>query len=70
MIPRDRTQRPGHINYVVSLLLHHVYGEELRYADHNEIIGVLECIKQEFYRRQTIPYEDGKIRQQGDLTEV
>ncbi len=67
MIPQDRMARPGHINYVVSLLLDKIYGNAMRYADHNEVIGVLECIKDEFYRRKTAPYEDKKILEEGDL---
>lgn len=70
LISADRMERPGHINYVVSLLLEKVYGKQLRYADHNEVIGVLSCIQQEFYRRKTAPYEDEKIESEGDLTEV
>ena len=70
LVPADRTIRPGHINYVVSLLLEKVYGKKLRYADHNEVIGVLNCIAAEFYRRKTAPYEDIKIGDEGDLDEL
>ena len=69
-VPTDRGARPGHINYIVSLLIERVYGKTLRYADHNEVVGVLNCIAQEFYRRKTVPYEDQKIVEEGDLTEV
>ncbi len=70
LIPQDRMARPGHINYVVSLLLEKVYGKDLRYADHNEVVGVLTCIADEFYRRKTAPYEDIKIKEEGDLTDL
>ena len=70
LIPHDPTRRPGHINYVVSLLLNKVYGDAPRYSEHNEVVGVLECIKQEFYRRNTAPYEDIKIAEQGDLKDL
>jgi hypothetical protein len=33
------------------------------------ITGVLENIKQEFYRRIAAPYEDTKIIQNGDIKE-
>ena len=69
-IPADRMQRPGHINYIVSLLVEKVYGKEMRYADHNEVVGVLNCIALEFYRRKTSPYEDLKIKEEGDLTDL
>ena len=70
LIPQDRLKRPGHMNYVVSLLINKVYGSSMRYADHNEVIGVLSSIQSEFYRRHTAPYEDQKIKEEGDLTEV
>ena len=70
LIPQDRNLRPGHMNYVLSLLIEKVYGRALRYADHNEVVGMLACVSQEFYRRKTAPYEDLKISQEGDLHEV
>lgn len=70
LIPEDRMQRPGHINYVVSLLIEKIYGKQLRYADHNEIVGVLNCIALEFYRKKTTPYEEDKIREEGDLSDL
>ena len=70
IIPQDRMSRPGHMNYLVSLLIEKVYGSSMRYADHNEVIGVLNSICLEFYRRKTAPYEDIKIKEEGDLTEL
>lgn len=70
IVPKDRMQRPGHMNYIVSLLIEKVYGTELRYSDHNEVIGFLNCIALEFYRRKTAPYEDLKIKEEGDLTDL
>ena len=68
MIPKDHNLRAGHFNYIVSLLLEKTYGKNIRYADHNEVIGVLNCIMLEFYRRKTAPYEDIKMKSEGDLT--
>ena len=56
----------GELNYVVTRLLKEVY--PLRYFHINKAIGVLECIKQEFYRRVAAPYEDVKIKESGDVT--
>ena len=67
LVPSDHMQRAGHLNYVITQLLRTTYGQRMRYADHNEVIGVLECIKQEFYRRATAPYEDEKIVSEGDV---
>jgi len=63
----DPTKRAGHLNYAVTRLILDVYGRDLRYWQHNEIIGMLECCKQEFYRRQTGPYEDVCIKKNGDV---
>lgn len=65
----------GHLNYVITSLITRVYtdylkkegGLNLNYSDHNEIIGLLECAKMEFYRRKTAPYEDKKIKENGDV---
>ena len=59
--------RAGNLNYAITKLLKTVYGAKLRYADHNEIIGMLDCAKQEWYRRCTAPYEDEKIASNGDV---
>ncbi len=67
LVPEDRMSRPGHLNYIISLLIERIYGSELRYADHNEVMGVLHCVAAEFYRRKTAPYEDTKIASEGDL---
>ena len=40
---------------------------ELRYDNINEVIGVLECAKQEFYRRIAAPLENSKIADNGDV---
>jgi len=63
----DDQKTPGHLNYIITSLLLKVYGRNIRYYQHNEIIGMLECCKQEFYRRQTSPYEDICIKKNGDV---
>ena len=55
----------GELNYVVTRILKEVY--PLRYYHINKAVGVLECIKQEFYRRVAAPYEDLKIKESGDV---
>jgi hypothetical protein len=55
----------GELNYVVSKILREVY--PLRYFHINKAIGVLECIKLEYYRRVAGPYEDSKIEETGDI---
>ena len=55
----------GHLNYIVTRIIKEVY--PLRYYHINKAMGVLECIKHEFYRRVAAPYEDTKIEQNGDV---
>jgi hypothetical protein len=67
LVPEDKAKRPGHMNYIISSLIDKVYGTTMRYSDHNEAVGVLECAKIEMYRRKTAPYEDKAIEKNGDL---
>ncbi|MFA6427075.1 MAG: hypothetical protein WCW16_01345 [Candidatus Magasanikbacteria bacterium] len=58
-------QRAGDLNYSITRLLLLNQGEG-RYKDWNELVGVLECAKQELYRRKIGPYEDKKMEENGD----
>lgn len=55
----------GELNYVMTKILKSIY--PLRYYHINKAIGVLECVKLEFYRRVAAPYEDLKIKDSGDV---
>ena len=55
----------GELNYVVTKILKEIY--PLRYFHINKAVGVLECIKLEYYRRVAAPYEDLKIKETGDV---
>lgn len=53
-------------NYVTRVAMHSPDG----YATNNaeaDALGALECCKLEFYRRVAVPYEDGKIKTNGDV---
>ena len=62
-------ETPGELNYAITTLcveyLHAVLSPG--YQDMNEIMGVLECAKQEFYRQVVAPYEDRKLKENGDV---
>jgi hypothetical protein len=60
--PRDL---PGELNFLLTSILHGVYTPS--YHNYNEIVGMLECVKLELYRRQIGNYEDQKIRENGDV---
>jgi len=62
----------GILNYIITNLLDSVMkqdfeNEKWRYKYINRVIGVLECVKLEFYRRLAAPYEDKAIAKNGDI---
>lgn len=58
----------GRINYCFSRVLSIVMGD-ISYSKIAMATGVLENIKQEFYRRIAAKYEDTKILENGDIKE-
>lgn len=59
---------PGELNYLITCLCnHYAHTKKVSYQTINDIIGVLECAKQEYYRRVVGPYEEIKIKENGDL---
>lgn len=58
--------RDGLLNYAFTVILRDVYRNP-KYHDYNEMIGVLECCKQEFYRKMVAPYEDEKEKLNGPV---
>lgn len=58
---------PGDLNYLLTSTCLRYLGDKVSYSKINEIIGVLECVKLEFYRRLASPYEDKKIMENGDI---
>ncbi len=64
-------QTPGELNYLLTMAcIRYVDNEGISYSSINEIIGVLECCKLEFYRRLAAHYEDIKIHENGDVYPV
>lgn len=58
----------GVCNYVTSKLLCKVFKRSgWRYVKINRIVGVLNCVLYEFYRRIGGPYEDSAIVKNGDI---
>ena len=60
---------PGELNYVLTLICQNYVKDQGResYGTYNDIIGVLECCKQELYRRKISTYEDKKCKENGDV---
>ena len=58
----------GRMNYCISSMINMMIEKKgLSYSNVNEIIGALEFIKLELYRRVAAPYEDLKIEENGDV---
>lgn len=66
--PHDFSIYLGRINYCFSRIVGGLMGNA-SYTKVAMITGVLENIKQEFYRRVAEPYEDKKILENGDIKE-
>lgn len=58
----------GELNYAITVLLNNQIDKRgMSYKTINSLIGALECAKLELYRRIAAPYEDKKIRENGDV---
>lgn len=57
----------GELNYLITRIIDDYLGDAQSYRRFNEVIGVLECAKLEYYRRKVAPYEDKKIQENGDV---
>jgi hypothetical protein len=59
----------GELNYVLTKIIddYMVRNGGVRYARLNEVIGALECVKLELYRRVAAPYEDRKMAENGEV---
>ena len=62
-----RPQTPGDLNYVITMIIQKSLGQSPNYEAYNSVVGVLECCKMELYRRKVIPYENEKIKINGDV---
>lgn len=62
-------KQDGAVNYVVTRLLHEIYGLKASpsYFVMNRAVGTLEAIKMELYRRVCAPYEDEAAQRNGDV---
>lgn len=61
----------GNLNYIISkLCIKYLHEFDLKYSTINEIIGVLNCVQQEFYRKIACDYEDKKEIENGTIWQV
>lgn len=58
----------GELNYTLTKVCQdYFYYRGARYQQINDILGALEGCKLEFYRRLVAPYENTKIKENGDV---
>lgn len=58
----------GELNYLITMICKfYIHSNKERYQSYNDIVGALECCKLEMYRRSVSPYEDTKIKENGDV---
>ena len=63
-------ENEGELNYVITRLCSNFLKQKgEKYSVYNTLIGVLDCVKLEFYRRKVSTYEDTKIKINGDVYE-
>jgi hypothetical protein len=58
-------KKEGELNYFITTILKRTYSPS--YFNYNRMIGLVECIKQEAYRKIVSLYEDEKIKENGDV---
>jgi len=68
----DDDEKEGVLNYTITSIIEGIARKDnktnWRYRLINRAIGVLECVKLEFYRRLAGPYEDKAIETNGDIS--
>ena len=58
----------GELNYLITTFCNEYWKDNgQNYQAFNDIIGALEGCKLELYRRRIAPYEDEKIKENGDV---
>lgn len=59
---------PGELNFIFSTIARfYIERNGKSYQKFNDILGALEGAKQEIYRRMIQPYEEKKIKENGDI---
>ena len=68
-VNRLELETPGELNYAITRMIDNYIIDlgKLSYSRGNEVVGVLECAKLEFYRKILAPYEDKKLSENGGV---
>ncbi len=57
----------GQLNYMIHELIESYLQDAHGYVTYAGVIGTLEAVKLEMYRRLVAPYEDQKCKENGDV---
>ncbi len=57
----------GSVNYVIYKLMLAWWDQSPGYHRIKDVQGTLDCVSKEFYRRVAVPYEEKKIKKNGDI---
>ena len=67
-IDMDVINTAGEIQYAIAeILKNYMNRKGLNYQNCNDVMGALAGAQMEFYRRTVAPYEDKKIKENGDV---
>ena len=61
-------QTAGELTYLIYKLMISFLRGRKAYDHYNTVVGSVECAKMEFYRKEVAPYEDTKIKENGDVS--
>jgi hypothetical protein len=61
-------ENAGELNYVLTtVIIDYMLARGLSYQHINDVDGALSACSKEFYRRVAVPYEEHKIKVNGDV---
>ena len=67
----EKITKAGELTFALwSVINNYLEAHNLSYQTLCEIEGALQCLSKEVYRRITVPYEDKKIMENGDVFTV
>lgn len=68
LLPEEPAETAGELNYQFSkLALNYIVAHGESYQTYNDIMGAIAGAQMELYRRMVAPYEDQKIKDNGDV---
>ena len=70
-LDKDGPKTTGQLNFTFTKIIQFYLSRKgMSYSSFNDVIGALEACKLEFYRRVVSPYEDNKIKENGDVYDL